>query len=145
MLSFPTSKLAEPCGIAILTSLGTLKRILSGVTRRRGENPALSGLTASLLVGGNSKDNPKLGSSYLGIMSMKRTVVERQEEVTLYTTEQAAKLLKLHPKTLVNWRTGISDVALPFVKIGRAVRYRHADLLKYIEGHTFENNAEARS
>lgn len=76
---------------------------------------------------------------------MKRTVVERHEEVTLYTTLQAAKLLKLHPKTLVNWRCGISDVELPFVRIGRAVRYRHTDLVKYMQMRTFRNNAEARA
>lgn len=76
---------------------------------------------------------------------MKQANVARHDGAILYTTWQAAKLLKLHPVSLANWRAGVSDVRLPYVKIGRTVRYRHCDLLKYIEAHTFRNNAEAES
>lgn len=74
---------------------------------------------------------------------MKRNTTNRQGGEPLYTTSQTANLLKLHPQTLKNWRAGVSNVELPYVNIGRAVRYRHSDLVRYIEAHTFRRNAEA--
>ena len=34
---------------------------------------------------------------------------------------------------------------LPFVKIGRLVRYRKQDVLEYINAHTFNSTAEAKA
>jgi excisionase family DNA binding protein len=61
---------------------------------------------------------------------------KRPNELTLYTTWQAARLLNVHPQTLANWRAGQGDVELPFVKIGRAVRYRHEDIAAFIRSHS---------
>lgn len=67
------------------------------------------------------------------------------EEISLYTPEEAARLLKLHPQTLAAWRMGKAGVVLPFVKIGRAVRYRHEDIIAFIELNSFTNNSQASS
>ena len=52
----------------------------------------------------------------------------------LLTTEEAAKYLKLKPNTLERWRTQYPD-RLPFVKIGRTVKYRLEDLQAYVSGN----------
>lgn len=45
----------------------------------------------------------------------------------LLTPEDTAKFLGLRPHTLATWRcTGRYD--LPFIKMGRAIRYRRADV-----------------
>lgn len=50
----------------------------------------------------------------------------------LLTTEQAAQILCIKPRTLVIWRHEQRS-ELPFVRIGRAVRYRLLDINSYIE------------
>ena len=74
---------------------------------------------------------------------MKPSRTGRSDPIALYTTEEAARLMKLHPQTLKTWRTGRGDVELPFVKIGRAIRYRHVDIQAFIQTRTFTNNKEA--
>ncbi len=50
----------------------------------------------------------------------------------LLTEDQAAEFLSIKPQTLAVWRmTGRND--LPYVKVGRAVRYRRADLIAWID------------
>lgn len=49
----------------------------------------------------------------------------------LLTTEEAAEYLKLKPNTLERWRVQYPD-RLPFVKIGRTVKYRLEDLQAFI-------------
>lgn len=51
------------------------------------------------------------------------------------TTAEAAAYLGLKPHTLSVWRT-TKHVKIPYVKIGGAVRYRLADLEKFIEKNT---------
>jgi len=47
----------------------------------------------------------------------------------------AGKLLSIPPATLQKWRsTGENN--LPFIKIGRAVRYNTADLREWVAAHT---------
>lgn len=36
-------------------------------------------------------------------------------------------------------------VGLPFIKVGRSVRYRKSDVLNYIEGHVYNSTREARA
>lgn len=53
----------------------------------------------------------------------------------LTDTAGASRVLHIPAATLVKWRsTGENNV--PFVKIGRQVKYRTADLKAYIERHT---------
>lgn len=53
----------------------------------------------------------------------------------LLTEDEAAELLNIKPQTLSAWRCRGMH-ALPFVKIGRAVRYRIADLEAWMEKRT---------
>lgn len=47
----------------------------------------------------------------------------------------AARLINTKPSTLQKWRcTGENNI--PFVKIGRSVKYRTSDLREYVERHT---------
>jgi hypothetical protein len=56
---------------------------------------------------------------------------------TLLTEHDLAKRLQLSVKTIRNHR--VSGLGVPFIKIGRAVRYRHEDVL------TYENSNVRRS
>ena len=60
------------------------------------------------------------------------TISERSE---LLTRQQAAKYLDLAPQTLAVW-TSEGRYSLPFVKIGRNVRYRRSDLDKWLAERT---------
>jgi hypothetical protein len=55
----------------------------------------------------------------------------------MLTQEEAADLLSISPATLATWRcTGRYD--LPFVRIGRAIRYLEADVLAFINKRRHE-------
>lgn len=53
----------------------------------------------------------------------------------LLTQEQAAAVLGVKPATLQIWRV-TGRYALPYVKSGRLVRYREADVLAFLERRT---------
>jgi len=60
----------------------------------------------------------------------------------LLDEKQAAAILKVNPGTLSVWRcTG--RYAIPFIKVGRSVRYRLADLNAWLESRTQANGATA--
>jgi DNA-binding transcriptional MerR regulator len=59
----------------------------------------------------------------------------------LLTEIQAADLLRLSVRTLQAWRTRGFGPA--FVRAGRAVRYRHQDLIAWIEVNTVSPTAAA--
>jgi excisionase family DNA binding protein len=54
---------------------------------------------------------------------------------TLLCDELAAELLDIAPGTLAVWRS-TRRYQIPFVKVGRNVRYRREDLLAWIESRT---------
>jgi len=54
----------------------------------------------------------------------------------------AADLLDVTPGTLSVWRS-TGRYNLPFIKVGRKVRYRRTDLLAWLERRTRENGATA--
>jgi len=59
----------------------------------------------------------------------------------MLTTKEAADLLRIKETTLEQWRwSGRSPV---FVKLGRCVRYRKADLEAFIEARVFESTTAA--
>ncbi len=60
----------------------------------------------------------------------------------LLDEKQAATLLNVKPGTLSVWRS-TGRYAIPFVKVGRSVRYRLSDLQAWIEGRTQANGATA--
>ena len=51
----------------------------------------------------------------------------------LVTSKEAAHMLGFSEKTLRNWRTN-GRQAIPFIRIGRTVRYRTADLEAWLNG-----------
>ncbi len=56
-------------------------------------------------------------------------------EKQLVNEDGAAAILAIKPQTLASWRCrGVNS--LPFVKIGRAVRYRVSDLEAWMEKRT---------
>jgi hypothetical protein len=59
----------------------------------------------------------------------------------LATPEEAATLIKIQVATLQKWRsTGENNI--PYVKIGRSVRYRVSDLKAYVDRHVRGLNRE---
>lgn len=60
---------------------------------------------------------------------------------TLLTTNQAAEYLGgLQPNTLEGWR--VQGRGVPFVKIGRLVRYRVEDLDAYLTAQTRSSTSQ---
>ena len=63
--------------------------------------------------------------------------------VKLLTTEEAAELMLVAPGTLVVWRcTG--RYALPFIRVGRLVRYRAEDIAAFIENQRVSPGGKPR-
>ena len=60
----------------------------------------------------------------------------------LLDEQAAAALLTVAPGTLGVWRS-TGRYNLPFLKVGRAVRYRRADLVAWLEKRTRETGATA--
>jgi excisionase family DNA binding protein len=60
------------------------------------------------------------------------TIDALQKHLDLLTEDEAAALLRVEPQTLRLWRA-TGRYGLPFVKVGRCVRYRRCDLEKWIE------------
>ena len=65
----------------------------------------------------------------------------QQNTLLLQTPEQAAQLLQTTPNVLAVWRTN-GRVKIPYIKLGRAVRYRLSDIEAFIEANTFEHTAK---
>lgn len=53
----------------------------------------------------------------------------------LLTRVQAAEYLGIKPQTLAAW-TSLNRYDLPFVKVGRLVRYRRSDLDRWLASRT---------
>jgi len=53
----------------------------------------------------------------------------------LITREEAAALLGIKPDTLAIWAS-TKRYALPYIKIGRSVRYKLSDVQQFIESRT---------
>ena len=54
--------------------------------------------------------------------------------------EEAARYLGLKAATLNKWR--VYGEGPPFIKVGRLVRYRRADLDAYLSGRLFQSTSE---
>ena len=60
----------------------------------------------------------------------------------LLDEKQAATVLNVKPGTLSVWRS-TGRYSIPFVKVGRSVRYRAGDLNAWLESRTQANGATA--
>lgn len=54
----------------------------------------------------------------------------------LLSTKEAAEFIGIKPATLEHWRW--ENVGPPYLKVGRAVRYRKLDLILWLEGQQVE-------
>lgn len=52
------------------------------------------------------------------------------------TTAEAAEVLDVIPSTLQAWRSNKKVTSPPWVQIGRNVRYRESDLIRWLQGNT---------
>ncbi len=78
----------------------------------------------------------------MGIDQGRRT---RTAEVTsLLTEDEAASLLKIQPATLATWRVR-GHPHLPFVRVGRCVRYRRQDIAAFVDGHLADRTSTGRA
>lgn len=69
-----------------------------------------------------------------------RAVIESSAD--LLDDKAAATILDVSPGTLSVWRS-TGRYALPFLKVGRKVRYRRADLIAWLDSRTRATGATA--
>lgn len=66
---------------------------------------------------------------------MATIIAAAQVKSEMLTTAEAAEMLGIQPQTLNLWRcTGRHG--LPFVRVGRSIRYRVSDLTAWLDGRT---------
>ena len=68
-------------------------------------------------------------------MSITDFVLQRNNQSNLLTNEEAAEYLGVASNSLAVWRT-TKRYAIPYVKVGRLVKYRIADLDAFLESRT---------
>lgn len=61
----------------------------------------------------------------------------------LLTEIEAAKILRLSTRTLQAWR--IKAVGPPFVRAGRAVRYRRPDISAWVDANTVRTHGNSET
>jgi excisionase family DNA binding protein len=64
--------------------------------------------------------------------------MQYKTESGLITVEQAAKFLAVSRSTLYGW---VYQRRIPFVKVGRALRFETAELQKFIQANRFQAQA----
>lgn len=69
-----------------------------------------------------------------------RATLEQLPPTALLSNDTAAQYLDVRPGTLETWRTA-RRYALPFIKVGRKVRYRKSDLDKFLTSRTMAGQA----
>jgi|TARA_B100001027_G_C16042787_1_gene230639 excisionase family DNA binding protein len=71
-------------------------------------------------------------------MSNKRNVMAQIKEKILLTEDEVSKLFNINKHTLQRER--FNGTGIPYVKLGRRVRYKVEDIQKYIERNTIGNH-----
>jgi excisionase family DNA binding protein len=66
-----------------------------------------------------------------------------QGTLQIYSTKEAARLLGISHRTLEEWRA--RGIGPRFFKMGRMVRYRLAELNRFVNRRDFGNTAEAEA
>jgi hypothetical protein len=62
----------------------------------------------------------------------------------LLNTKQAGELLNMCHKSLANSRSRGTGIHIPYIKVGRLIRYKQSDLEVYIEANTFNHTGEMK-
>jgi len=60
----------------------------------------------------------------------------------LLNTRQAGELLNLDHRTLANSRSRGTAIHIPYIKVGKLIRYKQSDIEAYIEENTFNHTGE---
>jgi len=76
------------------------------------------------------------------IQSIAEMIHRTSDPNSLLNEKQAASHLDVSPGTLSVWRS-TGRYSLPFIKIGRSVRYRLSDLNQWIDSRTRINGTTA--
>ena len=63
--------------------------------------------------------------------------------LVLLDERETAAVTEQSPKTLESWRNRGEN--LPFLKLGRRVRYRLSDVLSFLDDNTFRSTREAKT
>ena len=62
----------------------------------------------------------------------------------LLDTKQASDILGVNDKSLANSRYTGTGIQIPYIKMGKIVRYRQSDLEAYIEKNTLTHTGEVK-
>ena len=62
----------------------------------------------------------------------------------LLNTKQASEILGVTVKSLANSRYTRIGIQVPYIKMGKLIRYKESVLEKYIDDHTFNYTSEAK-
>lgn len=65
------------------------------------------------------------------------TVSNLIDNTDLLSPEDAGAVLGVSPKTLATWRS-TRRYPLPYVKVGRVIRYKRSDVSAFVESRTVE-------
>jgi excisionase family DNA binding protein len=65
------------------------------------------------------------------------------ESSTLLTRQQAAEYLGVRAQTLAAWASS-KRYGLPMIRVGRSIRYRRADLDRWLDARTVGSSAEEK-
>jgi excisionase family DNA binding protein len=68
------------------------------------------------------------------------TALRHTERDPLFTEVQAAEFLNLSVRTLQAWR--VTGSKIPFIRCGRAIRYRSSDLAAWVSANTVTSTSE---
>ncbi|GAB1476813.1 hypothetical protein MASR2M70_16490 [Bacillota bacterium] len=59
-------------------------------------------------------------------------------EFSYMTIEDVAKMLKIARSTVYKFK----DMGMPFIKIGKTIRFKDDEVTKWVESHTTSNSPE---
>lgn len=62
----------------------------------------------------------------------------------LLTPKQAGKIIQVTTKALANCRSTGIGIQIPYIKLGKFVRYRESDIQAYIKANTYNHTGEAK-
>ena len=62
----------------------------------------------------------------------------------LLTPAQAGKIIQVTTETLANCRSTGIGIQIPYIKLGKFVRYKESDIQTYIETNTYSHTGEAK-
>ena len=62
----------------------------------------------------------------------------------LLTPKQTGEIIQVTVDTLANSRHTGLGIQIPYIKLGKFVRYKESDIQAYIEANTFNHTGEAK-